>query len=80
MPNQEAPPQIIEANLAQEDLKLGGQSIDDSYALAVVNQTFVHYEAWRRNNHDMRWQLNDMLYFGQVEKKIWEGTNTPRLS
>lgn len=80
MPNQEAPPLLREANLGSEPLKTAAQSIDDSYALAVVNQTFAHYEMWRRNNHDTRWQLNDMLYFGQVEKKVWEGTNVPRAS
>jgi hypothetical protein len=78
MPQQVTIPYTQEADLQAEPLVLAEKQISEQYALALVNQTFSHYESWRRNNHDNRWQLNDMLYFGQVERKLWDGTNVPR--
>jgi hypothetical protein len=80
MPEMKAAPYLPEADLASEPLKLAAQAYDDSYALAVVNQSFAQFEAWRRNNHDNRWVVSDSLYFGNVERKVWEGTNIPRAS
>jgi hypothetical protein len=80
MPEQSPAPYLAEANLDQEPLALSGKEISAQYALGLVNQTFWMYESWRRNNHDSKWQTCDMLYFGQVERKTWDGTNIPRAS
>lgn len=80
MPESKAPPLIQEADLQRAPLYLTGDVFGDDYAKALVNQTFNQLETFRRNNHDPRWQSADSMYYGIVERKLWEGTEVPRAS
>lgn len=58
----------------------GLESFQDAYALGLVLQTFQKFETWRNQNHDARWRVHDMLYFGAMQQRVWDGTTTPRAS
>lgn len=78
MPEQLAPKPLDPVSLDAEPLKLPFQTISDAYALETVKQTFYQYEWYRQQNHDMRWNAHDAMYFGWLPPKVWEGTTTPR--
>lgn len=80
MPEQIAPPVVPDVDIETAPFKFSDQTVDDAFALKLVTQTFSACETWRHTNHDFRWNLHDMLYFGNVEKRVWEGTNIPRAS
>jgi len=75
----EAPP-VQELDLTQQELITSLQEMKEVYALNLVRQTFFHYETFRQQNHDTRWQTNDALYLGYVPARTWEGTTIPRAS
>ncbi len=78
MPNATPPPYLQETELGSAPIKLLLDSMDQSYALGTVNQSMQRAEAWRQSNHDPRWRVHDMLYYGVVEQKKWLGTDIPR--
>jgi hypothetical protein len=78
MPVERQPPIITPATLIEEPLKTAEQSITDSYALALVNETYWAYEQFRTMNHDRRWNTHDSLYFGYVPPRVWDGSNVAR--
>ena len=80
MPEQLPPPQITEADLDQNPLKLAFDKLEQDEALGLVNQTFFKYENFRTINHDARWNEHDVLYFGSKPPKTWEGTSIARAS
>ena len=80
MPRELAPPVIPAVSMETEDLKLDAAQLEKAYALALVTETYDHYEWFRQQNHDSRWNNNDALYFGWVPQKLWEGTKIPRAS
>jgi len=80
MPEEQAPLPLQPANLEDEPLKLNKDSIDEAYALALVNDTFSQWETYRSMNHDRRWSTHDSLFCGFVVPRTWEGTSTPRSS
>ncbi len=75
-----APPNLQEANLEADDLRMLEEAVNDSQALAMVNQSFFSYENYRTVNHDRRWTNADGLFTAWVPPKVWEGTNIPRAS
>jgi len=80
MPEQAQIPQVQSTSLAIEPLKLSGDSLSTPQALALVNETFWHYENFRALNHDHRWNEHDALYLGWVKQRYWEETRIPRAS
>lgn len=82
MPIEKEPKTIETKPLTDESvpLKFGEDPFEDWYALELVKNTFSQYEAYRTNNHDPRWNLNDMLYAGYVPPRVWPGTDIPRSS
>jgi hypothetical protein len=80
MAETQAPPVIQTIDIQNAPLILPTEAMDEQYALSLVTKTFDQIEAFRRNNHDTRWQTAEMMYFGNVEKKLWEGTDVPRAS
>jgi len=78
VPVERPAPQVPYASLESEGLKLAYDELSEAYALALVKETFFHYEGERTKNHDVRWNTHDALYCGYVPPKVWEGTNTPR--
>ena len=75
-----APPNLPEANLEADDIRMLEEAVNDSQALTMVNQSFYSYEQYRSNNHDRRWTNADGLFTAWVPTKVWEGTNVPRAS
>ncbi len=77
----EKEPKYIETKPLTDDsvpLKYGDDMFEEWYALELVKNTFSQYEVYRTNNHDPRWNLNDMLYAGFVPPRVWPGTDIPR--
>ena len=72
------PPVTPEDSGALEKAILNG--LEDSAAIALVNQTFDQCESFRQQNHDPRWVESDRFYFGWVPPRKWEGTQVPRSS
>lgn len=72
------PPHVMEPDLWSEPLKTSGDNFNDAYALTLVKQTFTKFEQWRQSNHDQRWRISDMLFFGSVPRRNWPGTSVPR--
>lgn len=80
MPEAKTPPVIQDVDLETSPLRLLQEHFQENEALSLVKQTFNHYETWRQVNHDSRWKMHDMLYFGYVPPKVWQGTSVPRSS
>ena len=78
MPYEKQPAQMPYVDLTEGPLKTSLDSIEDAYALKVVNDTFWQYETFRTQNHDRRWSMHDSLVFGYVAPKVWDGTNVAR--
>lgn len=75
---EQTPPNLPEANLEADDIRMLEEAVNNSQALAMVNQSFYSYEQYRSNNHDRRWTNADGLFTAWVPPKLWEGTNVPR--
>lgn len=80
MPEEKVTPQTQHVDLETEPLKTSTQTIGDWYALEMVRRNFWHYEQYRAQNHDRRWNNQDSLYTGWLPQKFWEGSNVPRSS
>lgn len=80
MPTQVHLPQPQEKSLSETPLKLSSDIVGDLTALAMVNETFRHYENFRFTNHDRRWNTHDGLYWGFVKPRNWQGTKIARAS
>ncbi len=80
MPKDLAPPVIENVNLDDQPFVFPEQEMTEKYALSLVNKTFSDYEVFRSNNHDVRWNTADGLYWGFLPQKVWEGTTIPRAS
>lgn len=78
MPEAKTPPVVQDVDLETSPLHLFKEQWKDAEALSLVKQTFNHYETWRQTNHDSRWKMHDMLYFGWSPPKVWQGTSVPR--
>lgn len=53
-------------------------SLDEDYALSLVNSTFTNYSAWRSQNLEPKWSDADALMNGVVSQRMWPGTNIPK--
>ncbi|GAF97365.1 unnamed protein product, partial [marine sediment metagenome] len=80
MPIQVQLPQPQEKILSEIPLNLSSDIVGELTALAMVNETFRHYENFRFTNHDRRWNTHDGLYWGFVKPRNWEGTKIARAS
>ncbi len=80
MPELKHLPEVPYENLETQPLPSALEQIKNTYALQLVNQTFVNYENYRVRNHDPRFVVQDQLYTGWVPVKTWANTNIPRAS
>lgn len=80
MPELREAPQVQDVDLEQEQFVTALQEMRDAYALTLVRQTFWHFDNFRQQNHDRRWNTNDALYLGWRPQEVWPGTTTPRAS
>src|SRR5712691_810739 len=67
--------------LSMEEQKMVVPEIEpwsDSRAAAIAIGDFRKAEAYRRQNHDIRYKTADQLYLGWTPRKTWEGTKIPR--
>ena len=80
MPQELTPPNVVPAYLEEAPLRTSEQTINEAYALELVNSTYWAFELYRTQNHDRRWSMHDSLYFGFVPPKVWDGTNVARAS
>lgn len=56
------------------------ENMSESYALSLVTNTYHNYVAARSSSLDSKWAVADSLMNGQVERRLWPGTNTPKAS
>jgi hypothetical protein len=80
MPLEIVPPTLPFRDPELEPHKFDDQTIGDALALSLVVKTFNEYEAFRKTNHDCRWQKHDKLRNGDVPQRKWEGTDVPKVS
>lgn len=80
MPESREAPVVQDVDLNQAELVTSLQEMRDAYALSLVRQTFHHYDTFRQQNHDARWNVSDGLYLGWIPQRVWDGTNIPRSS
>lgn len=80
MLEQRSAPYVSPLDPQGEPFHSGMETFEDAYALGLVLQTFQKFETWRNQNHDARWRVHDMLYFGAMQQRVWDGTTTPRAS
>ena len=80
MPDQLTPQELEIFNFEQEPYRFETQDFSAEAAVTIVKQEFDKYSNWRHSSKDTKWTDNDALYYGNVPRKNWEGTNVPRSS
>jgi hypothetical protein len=75
---QQAPEQLESINLMSEPFKYGDDTINPSYALSLVNQTFYKYGSTRHTNFEGKWTESQALYDGVVAQRKWDNNQSNR--
>ncbi len=82
MPYAAPPPYVsnVQLDAPSSPLMLPQDQVSDAWATELVDQVLNRFEMWRVNNCDARWRLNEWLYYGYVQPRVWEGSSIPRAS